>query len=186
MKNKLWSVVLLQLGSSGNYGDRVTRWKSSTTCREEIPLLEDSLYQTVWMGLNLLDDTKKELINVLRANSRMFAWSHEDMPRIDSKVITHKLNIRPDVKPSHGSKKEYLGNPPLLSSHVFGETLYLYLAISKAGVSVVLIWEDYGVQRPVYYVSRALQGVEVRYPSVNKLALSMVIEAVFPSTYTLW
>ena len=34
----------------------------------------------------------------LRANSEVFVWSHEDMSGIDPKVITHRLNICPEVK----------------------------------------------------------------------------------------
>jgi hypothetical protein len=36
---------------------------------------------------------KEELVVFLRHNSNVFAWSHEDMPRIDPSVIVHKLNV---------------------------------------------------------------------------------------------
>ena len=43
----------------------------------------------------------------LLANSEVFAWSHEDMPGIDLKVITHNLNIRLEVKPVIQHKRSF-------------------------------------------------------------------------------
>lgn len=50
------------------------------------------------IGANLPDEAKKALVGFFRANSEVFAWSHEDMLRIDPKVISHKVNVRPDAK----------------------------------------------------------------------------------------
>jgi hypothetical protein len=49
--------------------------------------------------------------------------------------------------------KEYLSSPPLLSQTIPGEPLYLYLAVSPTVVSAVLIREEAGTQKPVYFVS---------------------------------
>ena len=38
----------------------------------------------------------------------------------------------------------------------------------------VLVREDKGAQRPIYYVSRALQGPETRYTPAEKLVLTLV------------
>jgi hypothetical protein len=57
-----------------------------------------------------------------------------------------------------GKLKEYLVNPPLLSRSVEGEVLYMYLAVSSLAVSSALIREDKGIQKPVYFTSRALRG----------------------------
>ncbi|XP_019186014.1 PREDICTED: uncharacterized protein LOC109180761 [Ipomoea nil] len=64
--------------------------------------------------------------------------------------------------------KTYLMSLPPLAKPVKGEVLYLYLGISQAAVSSVLVRDDGGVQRPVYYTSRALRGAEVRYTPVEK------------------
>ncbi|XP_019200215.1 PREDICTED: uncharacterized protein LOC109193838 [Ipomoea nil] len=64
--------------------------------------------------------------------------------------------------------KTYLMSLPPLAKPVKGEVLYLYLGISQAAVSSVLVRDDEGVQRPVYYTSRALRGAEVRYTPVEK------------------
>ena len=69
--------------------------------------------------------------------------------------------------------KVYLSSPPLLSPSQPGEELFLYLAVSPAAVSVALVREEDKVQRPVYYVSRALRGAEERYPPMEKLTPSL-------------
>jgi len=40
-----------------------------------------------------------------------------------------------------------------LSKPLSGETLYLYLTVSESVVSVAIVWEDKGVQKPVYYTA---------------------------------
>ena len=73
--------------------------------------------------------------------------------------------------------KTYLSSPPLLSPFVHGEELYLYLAVSSAAVSAALVREEDGIQKPVYFTSRALRGAEKRYPQLEKLAFALVIAA---------
>ena len=58
--------------------------------------------------------------------------------------------------------KTYLTMAPLLSPFVLGEELYLYLAVTPHAVNSALIREEGKVQKPVYYASRALRGVEGR------------------------
>ncbi|XP_031106330.1 uncharacterized protein LOC116010979 [Ipomoea triloba] len=64
--------------------------------------------------------------------------------------------------------KAYLMSLPPLAKPEKGEVLYLYLGISQAAISSVLVRDDAGVQRPVYYVSRALRGAELRYSPTEK------------------
>ncbi|KAL2517169.1 Uncharacterized protein Adt_13416 [Abeliophyllum distichum] len=71
--------------------------------------------------------------------------------------------------------KTLLRKAPLLSKPKNGETLLIYLAVSEKAVSSVLIREEGPVQLPVYYVSKALQDAETRYPNMEKLALSLII-----------
>uniref|UniRef100_A0A2N9FJJ2 Uncharacterized protein n=1 Tax=Fagus sylvatica TaxID=28930 RepID=A0A2N9FJJ2_FAGSY len=71
--------------------------------------------------------------------------------------------------------KVYLSSPPLLSPSKTGEELYLYLAVSSSAVSSALIREEERVQKPVYYTSRALKGVEERYSNMEKLAFALLI-----------
>ena len=61
-----------------------------------------------------------------------------------------------------------------MSSPEVDEVLFTYLAIASHAVSFVLIREDSGVQRPVYYISKSLHEVEVWYLSLEKAILAMV------------
>ena len=73
--------------------------------------------------------------------------------------------------------KAYLSSPPLLSPSQPGKELFLYLAVSPAAISAALFREEEKVQKPVYYVSRALCGAEERYPPMEKLAFALVTAA---------
>ena len=55
-----------------------------------------------------------------------------------------------------------------------GEELFLYLAVTLHAVSSALIREEGKGQKPVYYTSRALRGVEGRYPLIEKLAFALI------------
>lgn len=51
---------------------------------------------------------------------------------------------------------------------------YVYLAAAEDAMSAVLLREDKGIQRPVYFVSKLLQGAEKRYPDIEKLVLALI------------
>ena len=54
------------------------------------------------------------------------------------------------------------------------EVLFAYIAVVSYAVSLVLVWVDSGVQRPVYYVSKSLYEAEVRYLPLEKAILAIV------------
>nr|CAN65306.1 hypothetical protein VITISV_042320 [Vitis vinifera] len=57
--------------------------------------------------------------------------------------------------------KHYLTQPPILSSPLPGEKLYMYLAVSEWAISAALFrCSMHKEQKPIYYVSRALADVE--------------------------
>ncbi|KAK3007588.1 hypothetical protein RJ639_013333 [Escallonia herrerae] len=73
--------------------------------------------------------------------------------------------------------KEYLTAPPLLSKPLAGEELFLYLAIAKSTVSAVIVRNQNSKHLPIYYVSKVLQGAELRYLDTEKLAFALLIAA---------
>ncbi|XP_024011338.1 uncharacterized protein LOC112086598 [Eutrema salsugineum] len=73
--------------------------------------------------------------------------------------------------------KVYLANPPVLANPVEGEAMFLYIAVSSTAVSGVLVREERGEQKPVFYVSRSLTKVEMRYLQMEKVALAVVMSA---------
>ncbi|XP_075655144.1 uncharacterized protein LOC142625351 [Castanea sativa] len=70
--------------------------------------------------------------------------------------------------------KQYLSHPPVLSRLEKEEVLYTYLAIMDYAVSLVLVRNECGVQRPIYYVSKSLQVAETRYLPLEKVMLAIV------------
>ncbi|XP_016205999.1 uncharacterized protein LOC107646322 [Arachis ipaensis] len=70
--------------------------------------------------------------------------------------------------------KEILATPPVLGKPEVGEPLYLYLAITEEALAAVLVREEGNAQQPIFFVSRALQGAELRYSKLEKLALALL------------
>ena len=54
------------------------------------------------------------------------------------------------------------------------EVLFAYVVVAFNVVSFVLIRVDNGVQKPVYYVSKSLHEVEIRYLLLENAILAMV------------
>ncbi|KAK3038251.1 hypothetical protein RJ639_030860 [Escallonia herrerae] len=172
----------------------------------DIELYPGNQEKIVRVGTCLSDDFKLKLIDLLRSYSDIFAWTASDMPGIDPEVqeLTGRVvalgrfmsksakkclpffkAIRKEkdfewieeCQKSFEELKHYLSSPPLLTKPVTGEDLFLYLSISEVAVSTVLIREEEGKKRPVYYISKVLQDVEMRYPRIDKVALTLVISA---------
>ena len=73
--------------------------------------------------------------------------------------------------------KEYLASPTVLCKPQAATPLRLYFAITERAISAVLIQDQDQVQRPIYFVSKVLQGPEVRYQALEKAALAVVFSA---------
>ena len=74
--------------------------------------------------------------------------------------------------------KQYLAEPPILTTPDTGETLFVYLAVSDTAVSVALFKENEdGKQRPVFFVSKSLANAETRYSHLEQAALALRIAA---------
>lgn len=69
---------------------------------------------------------------------------------------------------------------PLLCKTEPEDPLLLYVVVSDSAVNSILIKER-EKQRPMYYMSWALTGVEKNYPRVEKVAFIVVI-----TTQKLW
>uniref|UniRef100_A0A2N9G7Y6 Uncharacterized protein n=1 Tax=Fagus sylvatica TaxID=28930 RepID=A0A2N9G7Y6_FAGSY len=55
--------------------------------------------RTTKIGANLPPKMKESLVQFLKNNKDVFAWSHEDMPGINPSIISHKLNVDPSLRP---------------------------------------------------------------------------------------
>ena len=62
---------------------------------EEVFLDDSNHERTTKIGTLASPVVCQELTAFLRSNRDVFAWTHEDMPRIDPSVIIHRLNASP-------------------------------------------------------------------------------------------
>jgi len=73
--------------------------------------------------------------------------------------------------------KEYLAAPPVLYKPQMGVPLRLYFAVTERAINSVLVQEQDQTQKPIYFVSKVLQGPEARYQVLEKAALAVVFSA---------
>lgn len=101
---------------------------------------------------------------VLRSTDRCFPFFH---------LLKKGFEWTEEAEWSFQDFKGHLASLPTLRRTTPGEGLYLYLTVSDVAVSLVLIKDGHG-QIPVYYTSRALHGVELRYLPLEKLAFALI------------
>ena len=65
---------------------------------QEVALIERT-DKTVRIGGNLEPQVHLHLIQVLRQNVNLFAYSATDMPGMDLEIVTHKISVHEGVKP---------------------------------------------------------------------------------------
>ena len=78
------------------------------------------------------------------------------------RVLRKSFEWTDECQKAFDDLKKYLSSPPLLSPSMPGEELYLYIAVSQATVSAALVRDEGGLQRPIYFISRAFRGAEER------------------------
>ena len=66
---------------------------------ETVELAVGQATKTTRIGTTLSPGMRAKLIQFLKENLDVFAWSHKDMPGIPPEIIQHKLNVNPDRKP---------------------------------------------------------------------------------------
>ena len=65
---------------------------------EAVHLHESDPEKLVYVGTQLPELLKNEMVECLKANADVFAWTPDDMPRIDPDVISHQLNVDPQFR----------------------------------------------------------------------------------------
>ena len=78
-----------------------------TEVLEDIPLEEGNPEKFTRIGTSMKEKTKRDLVQFLRENIDVFAWSHEDILGIDPNVITHHSNVYPSSKPVRQKKRVF-------------------------------------------------------------------------------
>ena len=60
---------------------------------ESVELVEGETAKTTRIGTTLSPEMRTRLVQFLKENLDVFAWSHKDMPGISPNVIQHKLSV---------------------------------------------------------------------------------------------
>jgi hypothetical protein len=97
------------------------------------------------------------------------------MKKSDEFVWTGKADIAPK------NLKRVLSTAPVLAAPEDQEPMLLYMVATNRVVSIIIVVErkeearEYGVQRPVYYISKVFTESKQRYPHYQKLANGVVL-----------
>ena len=62
-------------------------------------MLDDDPDYTTPIGSSLTSELRAQLVEFLRTNRDVFAWSPTDMPGIDPEVIMHHLRVNKERRP---------------------------------------------------------------------------------------
>ena len=74
---------------------------------EEILLDDSKIDRTTKIGTLANPAICQVLTTFLRNNQDVFAWSHEDMLRIDPLVMVHRLKVSPSFPPIRHKKRVF-------------------------------------------------------------------------------
>jgi hypothetical protein len=66
---------------------------------EVIVLDDEKPYKTTSIGTKMDGRLRDAMIEFLKDNLDVFAWTYDDMPSIDRTAICHKLNVNPSIRP---------------------------------------------------------------------------------------
>ncbi|GKV43001.1 hypothetical protein SLEP1_g50348 [Rubroshorea leprosula] len=86
---------------------------------ETVPLNPDVPERTVKIGTKLTEEERTELLEFLRVNQDVFAWTTDEMPGIPTELTVHKLSTDPTRRPVAGFIRrveyfEWVSNPMLV------------------------------------------------------------------------
>ncbi|KAL0390982.1 UNVERIFIED_CONTAM: hypothetical protein Scaly_0455300 [Sesamum calycinum] len=105
---------------------------------------------------------------------------HKEIKLVEGNLIVREYGMKLNptkCKNALNKLKEYFATTPVLMKPVVGEPLLLYMSVYDIALGTILVKEDIGEHRPVYYLSKMLQGVELRYIVVKRFVLALVITA---------
>ena len=77
----------------------------------EMIIVGDDPKKFFQVGAQLPPQEKEELIEFLRKNVDVFAWSTYEAPRVDPSFICHHLNVNPSVTPKQAISLAFIQGP---------------------------------------------------------------------------
>ncbi|GJZ30904.1 reverse transcriptase domain-containing protein [Tanacetum coccineum] len=117
--------------------------------------------------LDLIKDIEETLLMLKKVNMKL-------NPKKCSFGMEEGLSLDESCERGIPNDEEVDSELPTLTTPIKDEEPMVYLSVANEAVSVVLPVERNGKQMPIHYVSRSLQGAEVNYALMEKLALALV------------
>nr|GFA47708.1 hypothetical protein [Tanacetum cinerariifolium] len=93
------------------------------------------------------------------------------------RLVNKAFDSQIEAEQAFKQLKQHLSELPLVVAPKPKEELIVYLSATYGAISAVLMTERGAIQTPVYFISRALQGLELNYTLMEKLILSLVFAA---------
>ncbi|GJU09752.1 reverse transcriptase domain-containing protein [Tanacetum coccineum] len=121
-----------------------------------------------------IEDTFKTLREInKKLNLKKCTFEIEEGAFLGYRVNTEGI-MTAEAEAAFKEMKKLIAKLPTLTAPMEREELIVYLAAARKAISIVLMTEREAKQVPVYFVSRALQGLEINYTSMEKLVLALV------------
>ncbi|GKC58264.1 reverse transcriptase domain-containing protein, partial [Tanacetum coccineum] len=127
-------------------------------------------------SLKCLNNVQKLSVKLASINRFLSKSAEKSLPFFKTlKKCTKKSDFHWSAEAEMAFKlmKQLIAELPMLTAPRGKEELIMYLAAAKEAISAVLMTERGGKQMPIYFVSRALQGLEVDYTPMVKLILAL-------------
>ncbi|XP_050217512.1 uncharacterized protein LOC126668350 [Mercurialis annua] len=123
--------------------------------------------------------TKKQLQRLIGKINFLRRFTSNTAGRLRSWSVLLKGNdndqfeLTPEQQQVFDELKTYLVKPPIMMPPKPNQPLLLYISAASQSLGCMLAQEDQGVERSVYYLSRALTDTETRYSDIEKLCLCL-------------
>ena len=94
-----WECYQAVLAVKENHTWTIEEKEEKVEALETVELVDGELTKTTRVGTTLSTEMRKRLVQLIKENLNVFAWSRKDMPGISTEIIQHMLNIDPKKKP---------------------------------------------------------------------------------------
>ena len=95
------------LATRENYTWIIGEEENKVEVLETVALVKDGTAKKTRIGTTLSPEMRTRLIEFLKENLDVFAWSHEGMSGISPRIIQHKLNVDPERKPVQQRRRAF-------------------------------------------------------------------------------
>ena len=109
--------------------------------------------KTTRIGTSMVKEIRDSIVQFLRENADVFAWSHDNMPGISTEVIVHKLNVNPSMRPIKQKRRVFAPVPKIVDSTA-GHKLLSFMDAFSGNNQIQMEEEDQ--EKTAFITSRGL------------------------------